>query len=38
MMLLEAMAKRCRVTGLVRFRFSCEEHVRDTLNLARRKR
>jgi hypothetical protein len=33
--LLEGMARRCHAVGGVRFRFSCEEHVRDTLNLAR---
>jgi hypothetical protein len=32
--LLEGMARRCHAVGGVRFRFSCEEHVRDTLNLA----
>jgi GNAT superfamily N-acetyltransferase len=35
-LLLEGMARRCHVAGVVQFRFSCEEHVRDTLNLAQR--
>ncbi len=36
LLLLEGMARLCRAAGIRRFRFSCEEHVRDTLNLARR--
>jgi GNAT superfamily N-acetyltransferase len=36
LLLLEAMARRARADGVAHFRFSCEEHVRDTLNLARR--
>ena len=35
-LLLEAMARRCRAADVARFRFGCEEHVRDTLNVARR--
>ena len=34
--LLEGMARRGRAAGVNRFQFTCEEHVRDTLNLARR--
>jgi GNAT superfamily N-acetyltransferase len=34
--LLEATARRCHAAGITRFRFCCEPHVRDTLNLARR--
>jgi len=33
---LEAMARGGRQAGATRFTFSCEPHVRDTLNLARR--
>lgn len=36
LMLLEAMARRARAAGVTTFRFSCEEHVRDTIGLARR--
>ncbi|MGD9616424.1 MAG: GNAT family N-acetyltransferase [Alphaproteobacteria bacterium] len=35
-MLLEAMARRGRAAGIELFRFCCEEHVTDTINLARR--
>ena len=34
--LLEGMARMSQDAGIGRFRFSCEEHVRDTLNLGRR--
>ena len=36
LMLLEAMARGGREAGFARFRFGCEPHVHDTLNLARR--
>ncbi|MGH8316489.1 MAG: GNAT family N-acetyltransferase [Steroidobacteraceae bacterium] len=35
-MLLEGVARVARAAGVVRFRFSCEKHIRDTANLARR--
>jgi hypothetical protein len=36
LMLVEGMARLGHAAGVTRCRFSCEEHVRDTLNLARR--
>ncbi len=36
LLLLEAVACRGREAGVTRFRFHCEAHVRDTLNLGRR--
>ena len=36
LILLEGMARMSQAAGIRRFRFSCEEHVRDTLNLGRR--
>lgn len=35
-LLLEGMARRARTAGVTCFHFFCEEHVRDTANLARR--
>ena len=35
-LLLEGMARRARMAGVKSFHFFCEEHVRDTVNLARR--
>lgn len=36
LMLLEAIGRLSREAGVARFRFSCEAHVRDTLNLGER--
>ncbi len=36
LLLLEAITHRCRADGVTRCHFTCEEHVRDTLNVARR--
>jgi GNAT superfamily N-acetyltransferase len=36
LILLEGMARMSQDAGIRRIRFSCEEHVRDTLNLGRR--
>jgi GNAT superfamily N-acetyltransferase len=35
-MLVEAMARRGRAAGIELFRFCCQEHVTDTINLGRR--
>ena len=36
LVLLEGMARRSRALDITRFRFSCEEHVTGTSNLAKR--
>jgi hypothetical protein len=36
LMLLEAIGRLSKAAGVARFRFSCEAHVRDTLNLGER--